>query len=102
MKKSAMVAVLVVGMLLVAVVPSYAWVRVWVGPPVPFWYGPRYYVVAPAPVIVTPPAVVESPPVYTQAEPAQGYWYFCPSSQGYYPNVQTCSAAWVKVPPRER
>ncbi|PYO07968.1 MAG: hypothetical protein DMD75_19590 [Candidatus Rokuibacteriota bacterium] len=103
MKKSAMVTVLVVGFLLITVVPSFAWWhRGWWGPPYPYWYGPRYFVVAPAPVVVTPPPVVESPPAFVQQEPAQGYWYFCPSSQAYYPNVQSCPEAWVKVPPRSQ
>ena len=56
--------------------------------------------VAPAPVVVTPAPVIESPPVYAQREPTQGYGYFCPSSKAYYPSVQTCPEAWVKVPPR--
>ena len=28
------------------------------------------------------------------------YWYYCPSAKDYYPTVQTCPEAWVKVPPR--
>src|SRR5437667_186723 len=48
------------------------------------------------------PPVVESPPVFVQQEPTQGYWYFCPSSQTYYPNVPSCPEAWVKVPPRSQ
>ena len=32
--------------------------------------------------------------------PAEGYWYFCPNARAYYPSVQSCSEAWVKVPPR--
>jgi len=103
MKRSAIVTVLVVGLLLITVVPSFAWwQRGWWGPPYPYWYGPRYHVVAPAPVVVTPPPVVESPPVFVQQEPTQGYWYFCPSSQAYYPNVPSCPEAWVKVPPRSQ
>jgi len=27
-----------------------------------------------------------------------GYWYYCPSYNGYYPNVTTCPEAWVTVP----
>ena len=101
MKRSATIAVLVVGLLLVTVVPSFAWWhRGWWGPPYPFWYGPSYFVVAAAPVVVTPPPVVESPPVFVEPEPAQSYWYYCQSARAYYPNVQSCPEAWVKVPPR--
>jgi len=107
MKKSAMVMVLMVGLLLISVVPSFAWWhRGWWGPPYPYWAGPRFVVVAPAPVVVAPPVVVaqppivESPPIFVEQEPAQGYWYFCQSSQAYYPNVQSCPEAWVKVAPR--
>lgn len=104
MKKVAMVAVLAVGLLAVSGAPSFAWWhRGWWGPP--YWYyAPPPVVVAPGPVVVTPAPVIESPPVYAQQEPAeaptQGYWYFCPSSKAYYPNVQSCTEAWVKVPPR--
>lgn len=95
MRRSAVGALLVIAVLLVSVVPSHAWHgRGW-GPPHPYWHYPRYYVVAP------PPVVVESPPVWVQPEPApQAHWYYCPSAQTYYPNVQTCPEAWVKVPPR--
>ena len=80
---------------------SFAWWHLgWWGPPYPYWYGPRYFVVAPAPAVVAPPPVVESPPVVVEQGPAQSYWYFCQSSQAYYPNVQSCPEAWVKVPPR--
>jgi hypothetical protein len=100
-RKVAIVAVLVVGSLFMAVAPSYAWWhRGWWGPP--FWVVAPPIVVAPAPapVVVTPAPVLESAPVYGQPETPQGYWYFCPSSKAYYPGVQTCSEAWVKVPPR--
>ena len=38
----------------------------------------------------------------TPADPTTpgAYWYFCPSANDYYPTVQTCPEAWVKVPPR--
>jgi len=29
---------------------------------------------------------------------ASNVWYYCPSSGGYYPSVQTCSESWVRVP----
>ena len=99
-KTAAIVAVLVVGSLLVSVAPSYAWWhRGWWSPP--FWVvAPPPVVVGPAPVVVAPAPVIEAPPVDAQQEPAQGSWYFCPSSKAYYPSVQTCPEAWVKVPPR--
>ena len=105
MKKTVMVAVLAIGLLFVSVSPSFAWWhRGWWGPGV--WVVPPPVVVAPAPapVVVAPAPVIESPPVYAQQTPAEApaasYWYFCPSSRAYYPSVQSCSDAWVKVPPR--
>ena len=100
-RTAAIVAVLVVGSLFIAVSPSYAWWH-------RGWWGPSFWVVAPpivvapapAPVVVTPAPVIESAPVYAQEETPGRYWYFCPGSKAYYPSVQTCSEAWVKVPPR--
>jgi hypothetical protein len=67
----------------------------------PFW-SPWYY-----PPIYYPSIVVErqAPPVYIeQSPPAEsrqsGYWYFCQSAGGYYPEVRACPEDWVKVPPR--
>jgi len=104
MKKSAMVAFLAVGLLVVSVSPSYAWWHRWWGPGV--WVVPPPVVIAPvpAPVVVAPAPIIESAPVYAQQAPepapAEGYWYFCPNARAYYPSVQSCSEAWVKVPPR--
>ena len=126
MKKKWLAAglLVVVVALLVAVPQSEAWGRgrvfvgggvgpVWWGPPHPWWYYPPYPAYYPPPTVV-----VEPPPVYVQqtpppaavppapappaaSEPSQtAYWYYCPGAQAYYPNVQTCSDAWVKVPPR--
>jgi len=87
----------------------------WYGPyPYPYWYypPPPYYVYSP------PPVVVQEPPVYVQQQPVlagppappapaaqsqtvEAYWYYCPSSKGYYPSVPTCPEPWVKVPPRQ-
>jgi len=101
-RKITVVAVLLVSSLFIAVAPSYAWWhRGWWGPP--FWViAPPDVVVAPAPapVVVTPAPIIESAPVYAHEETPQGYWYFCPGSKAYYPSVQTCSEAWVKVPPQ--
>jgi hypothetical protein len=35
-------------------------------------------------------------------QPAQAYWYYCPSARAYYPTVSTCPEPWVKVPPRSQ
>jgi len=97
MRGSVIVPILATALVLVSVVPGHAWWHGrWWGPPYPYWYYPRYYVYTP------PPVVVESPPVYVQPDPppAQAYWYYCPSAQAYYPSVQACPEAWVRVPPR--
>jgi hypothetical protein len=67
--------------------------------PPPYYYSPYYY-----PYYSSPTVVVQEPPVYIErpseeAEPS-AYWYFCRSSQGYYPSVPSCPEDWVKVPPR--
>lgn len=124
MRKSVLVSLLAVALLLIAAVPSDAWQRqrgvrghvfigvgpaFWWGPPYPYWYYPHWYYPPPYYVYSPPPVIVEQPPVYTQQPPLppapaqppppQSYWYYCPSAQAYYPSVQTCPEAWVKVPP---
>jgi hypothetical protein len=56
-----------------------------------------------------PPVVADQgPSVYIQqqsapAQPAASNdWYYCRSSGAYYPNVQTCSESWVRVPSTPR
>ena len=128
MKKAAAVTLLMVTLLLAYTAPSEAHgrrfhhrhgPRVFVGfsafpyyyHPYPYWYyPPPYYVYSP------PTVVVQEPPVYVQqpqqatvapappaapAAPPEAYWYYCPSSKGYYPSVQTCPETWIKVPPRQ-
>jgi len=108
-RKSAAITLLAVALLLVAAAPSHAWhhgvrTRVfvgvgagpafWWGPPYPYWgyYPPAYY-------YPPPPVVVQAPPVYVE-QPTQSYWYYCRSANAYYPNVQSCPEAWLKVAPR--
>jgi len=61
-----------------------------------YYPGPYYY---PQPQVVVQPA-----PVYVDnsqsSEPAESYWYYCPSTKAYYPSVSSCGEAWIKVPPR--
>jgi hypothetical protein len=61
---------------------------------------PFYY---PAPVYYYPQTVVvERPPTnYIERSPSPpppGYWYWCPDSQAYYPQVQNCPTPWQQVP----
>jgi hypothetical protein len=49
--------------------------------------------------------MIEGPSLYVQQplaspeKPAQAYWYYCASAKAYYPTVQKCPEAWIKVPP---
>src|SRR5262245_14124180 len=68
----------------------------------PWWWGGWGW---PGPVYVQPQVVVQPAPViidrWTQGStPQESYWYFCPSTRAYYPNVSSCSEVWIKVPPR--
>ncbi len=66
-----------------------------VGVAAPFWYPYPY-------PVYSPPVVVESsPPTYIQqdTQPDQ-YWYYCQSSQAYYPYVKECPGGWLQVVPQ--
>ena len=67
----------------------------WYYPP-PYYYPPYY-----PPVVIEQPA----PPVYIEQQPTEkaapsGYWYYCQSPEGYYPDVRGCPGGWLKVLPR--
>lgn len=55
---------------------------------------PTVYVESQAPVAASPAPQAPSAP---QAQ--QQYWYFCQSSQTYYPHVQNCATPWQRVIP---
>ena len=84
-----------------------AWPGYW--GPRPYW-GPRYYGYgyAAPPILVPayPPVVIErAPEVYVEREtaptsPPEQWWYWCRSSQSYYPYVKSCPEGWQKVPPQ--
>jgi len=68
------------------------------------YYSPYYY-----PPIVAVPAAPATDVEQSQEElssPAadpkqsQGYWYYCPDSQTYYPYVQQCASSWQQVIPQ--
>ena len=77
-----------------SVPPPWGW-----GAPYPY-YSPYYY-----PYYHQPQQVIieKQPDVYIQQEPPsspeKSFWYYCPSSQSYYPAVKECPAGWMKVVP---
>jgi hypothetical protein len=68
----------------------------------------------PPPAVATPSPSSSTPPPPASAAPSSSaptasapaadvaQWYFCSSAGGYYPNVQTCPEAWIKVPARAK
>jgi hypothetical protein len=55
----------------------------------PFIWAPGY--------VYAPPVYVDPGPVYVDPG-SNGYWYYCQSLGGYYPNVPSCPEPWVTVP----
>jgi hypothetical protein len=115
MRKSAMVSLLAISVLLFGASPSHAWghwhghggVFIGVGPG--FWWGAPYLYWWYPPLYYAPPqVVVQEPPVYIQRQPPspqgppepEASWYYCQSAKGHYPYLQTCPEAWVNVPAR--
>jgi len=41
------------------------------------------------------------PQAESQPQP-ESNWYFCPESQAYYPNVQSCAGGWQRQAPQQR
>jgi hypothetical protein len=68
--------------------------------PYPYWYYPPPY------SYPYPSGALQGPSVYVQQSPAasaadaQTYWYYCASARAYYPKVEKCPEAWIKVPPK--
>jgi len=69
----------------------------------PYYYGASYY----APYYANPTYVVApyaaptnlvSQPAATPAPSSSSSWYYCNSSQAYYPYVKTCKEGWQAVP----
>jgi hypothetical protein len=50
--------------------------------------------VSPAPAVLAPAA----PPPVLQSQPLPSVWYFCESSNAYYPYVAECPSGWKTVP----
>jgi len=64
-----------------------------------YYYPPPYY-------YYPDPAVGPSAPTYVEqysgqiAPPQSSYWYYCSSSNAYYPYVRDCPGGWQQVAPR--
>jgi len=114
MRRIAAVSLFAVALILVPAVPSHAWGGghgfshhpgfrahgvVVFGPS--FWWDPWWYYPPPYYAYAPPPVIGQEPPVYVEPPaPPQSYWYYCQSTKAYYPSVQTCAEAWIKVPSR--
>lgn len=78
----------------------------------PYYYPRPHYVYIPQPVYVQeqPQVIVQEPSVYTvnpetgalssapRSNSARQIWYFCTSSNTYYPYVKNCPEGWREVP----
>lgn len=62
----------------------------------PWYVAPRYYY---QPVVTVP----AGPPTYIERGSGpgsdDGYWYYCPGPQTYYPYVRSCPEGWMRVVP---
>jgi len=81
-------------------VPRYR-AGIYIGAPfiAPFYYypPPHYY---PAPIMApSAPTYIEQYPGQSAPDPTS-YWYFCASSNAYYPYVRDCPEGWQPVPPQ--
>lgn len=78
-------------------------VGVYIGGPLwwghPYYHAPSYYYV-PTPIVQPSPVYIEQAPAPAVSAPAPAYWYYCRESQGYYPYVKDCPAAWERVAPQ--
>ena len=64
----------------------------------PYGYAP-YYPYGPSyEATYAPPAYVQQSPAPIQIQQAYS-WYYCPSSNGYYPYVRQCPEGWQQVSP---
>ena len=137
MKKTAVVAILMIVVLLVSATAGFAWSRggggggvrqggwsgnggwhghggfhghgvVVVGPGCCWgpwwgwgwgWPGPYPYYAQPQVIVQPAPVIIDSSTQGSMAPP-ESFWYYCPSTKAYYPNVSGCNEAWIKVPPR--
>ncbi len=81
-------------------------VSVFFGAPLfaPWYFAPPpayYYDYSAGYALSTPPPVhYEEMPSEAVPSEQSSYWYFCPSSQTYYPYVKECPEGWQQVLPQ--
>jgi hypothetical protein len=81
--------------------PGYwgAWPYAWnAGYAWPYAVAPLVVNTAPAPQVFLQQEPLVTTPAPAPAEPS--YWYYCTQPAGYFPYVQDCSHAWMKVVPQ--
>lgn len=65
------------------------------------YYDPYSYYYPAAPIYAQPDPsmyIQQDQPAYSQ-NPSQQYSYYCPDPVGYYPTIQNCTQAWLRVVP---
>jgi hypothetical protein len=76
----------------------------WGAWPYAYGWGAGYawpYAVSPLVVNAAPaPQVIVQPAAPVPEVPATSYWYYCTQPAGYFPYVQDCTQAWMKVVPQ--
>jgi hypothetical protein len=77
------------------------------GQPYPYRAYPPVYSTYQSTTIISPPVVYvapgSNPPQIVQQNGGalpNGWWYYCPQPEGYYPHVQSCSQPWQAIEPR--
>ena len=116
-KRAVQISVLIAVLIAVTSIPGEARYRggIWIGAPIwgvpypypyysyPYRYPypyPEYYYQTPPPVVIErqPETYIQKAPT---PQPEQTYWYYCPTSQAFYPAVKECPGGWMKVVPSE-
>ncbi len=67
--------------------------------PYPDPYTPYYYAQPePQVVVIESERIAPTPEIVVAPQEASPSWYFCVSTQGYYPYTPSCPEGWVSVP----
>jgi hypothetical protein len=66
----------------------------------PYAVAPLVVNAAPAPQVLVQPSQLIAQQPQASEPPATSYWYYCTQPAGYFPYVQDCSQAWMKVVPQ--